>query len=64
MEHPNIVRVITVGEECDTYYLAMQYVEGITADALVRIWGDLSAAKVCRDGKPSGAKYHGRGYAK
>ena len=40
LEHPNIVNVIAVGEEADTYYFAMQYVEGITADDLIRLWSD------------------------
>ena len=36
LEHPNIVNVIAVGEEADTYYFAMQYIDGITADDLIR----------------------------
>ena len=40
LAHPNIVSVIAVGEEADTYYFAMQYVEGVTADDLIRLWGD------------------------
>jgi serine/threonine protein kinase/WD40 repeat protein len=38
LEHPNIVSVIAVGEESDTYYLAMQYVDGITVDELILLW--------------------------
>jgi serine/threonine protein kinase/WD40 repeat protein len=40
LTHPNIINVIAVGEESDTYYFAMQYVEGITADELMRLWSD------------------------
>jgi serine/threonine protein kinase/WD40 repeat protein len=42
LEHPNIVNVIAVGEEADTYYFAMQYIEGITADDLIRLWSKKS----------------------
>jgi serine/threonine protein kinase/WD40 repeat protein len=38
LEHLNIVNVIAVGEEADTYYFAMQYIDGITAEALIRLW--------------------------
>jgi serine/threonine protein kinase len=38
LAHPNIVNVIAVGEETDTYYFAMQYIEGVTADDLIRLW--------------------------
>jgi serine/threonine protein kinase/WD40 repeat protein len=38
LAHPHIVNVIAVGEEAETYYFAMQYVEGMTADRLIRRW--------------------------
>lgn len=44
LTHPNIINVIAVGEERDTYYFAMQYVEGITADELMRLWSDKQRA--------------------
>lgn len=40
LEHPNIVSVIAVGEEPDAYFFAMQYIDGITVDDLIRIWGN------------------------
>ena len=39
LEHPHIVGVIAVGEESDAYFFAMQYIDGITVDDLIRIWG-------------------------
>jgi serine/threonine protein kinase/tetratricopeptide (TPR) repeat protein len=35
MDHPNIVQVLTVGEEAGVPYLAMEYVEGCPLDELV-----------------------------
>jgi serine/threonine protein kinase len=40
LEHANIVNVLAVGEDADTYYFAMQYVDGMTADDLIRRWSD------------------------
>jgi eukaryotic-like serine/threonine-protein kinase len=40
LEHPNIVNVIAVGEEADALFFAMQYVDGMTVDDLIRDWGD------------------------
>lgn len=38
LAHAHIVNVIAVGEEAETYYFAMQYIEGMTADDLIRRW--------------------------
>ncbi len=40
LAHPHIVNVLAVGEEAETFYFAMQYVEGMTADHLIRCWGN------------------------
>lgn len=36
MQHPNVVQVFELGEDGGDYFLAMEYVNGETADALVR----------------------------
>ncbi len=53
LEHPNIVNVIAVGEADDTYYFAMQYVEGMTADDLIRLWVEKSLHPLTTQSAPS-----------
>ena len=43
LEHANVVNVLAVGEDADTYYFAMQYVEGMTADELIQLWKENSS---------------------
>ncbi len=40
LEHPNIVNVIAVGEDSEAYFFAMQFVDGMTVENLIRIWSD------------------------
>jgi serine/threonine-protein kinase len=41
LNHPNIVQVLDVGSHQGSYYLAMEYVDGLTLDALVLVRGAL-----------------------
>jgi serine/threonine protein kinase/Flp pilus assembly protein TadD len=36
LDHPNIVRVLAVGQDGDTHWFAMEFVEGTTLDRLLR----------------------------
>ena len=42
LEHPNIVNIYDVGNEDDTYYIVMEYVEGITLKSYIEGKGQLS----------------------
>lgn len=41
LAHPNIVQVLDVGSHQGSYYLAMEYVDGLTLDALLQVRGSL-----------------------
>ncbi|GAE29197.1 Stk1 family PASTA domain-containing Ser/Thr kinase [Halalkalibacter hemicellulosilyticus] len=41
LNHPNIVNIYDVGEEDDTYYIVMEYVEGQTLKELIQMKGAL-----------------------
>ncbi len=41
LSHPNIVNVYDVGEEDDTYYIVMEYVDGVTLKQLISEKGPL-----------------------
>jgi serine/threonine protein kinase len=45
MSHPHIVNVFDVGQEEQTYYIVMEFVEGLTLDELLRMRGPLPAAE-------------------
>jgi len=58
--HPHIVILYDAGREARTYYLTMEYLEGLTLDALVRKVGPLSS----RDAAQLGLQAeHALGYA-
>jgi serine/threonine protein kinase len=42
LTHPNIVQVFDFGEINDTYYIAMEYVDGLDLRSLVRVADDIS----------------------
>lgn len=48
MSHPNIVNVYDVGQEAQTYYIVMEFVEGLTLDELLRMRGPLPAAEAMK----------------
>ncbi|MGC4116719.1 MAG: serine/threonine-protein kinase [Myxococcales bacterium] len=41
LNHPNIVQVLDVGSHQGSYYLAMEFVDGLPLDALLRLQGPL-----------------------
>jgi len=45
--HPNIIVVYDFNQVDDTYYIAMEYVDGIDLDQLVRDFGPLSVERAC-----------------
>jgi serine/threonine protein kinase len=47
LSHPNIVLAYDAGQICDTHYFAMEYVEGIDLDQLVRQSGPLPVEEAC-----------------
>jgi serine/threonine-protein kinase len=47
LDHPNIVHAYDAGPIGETYFLAMEYVEGVDLDRLVRRSGPLSAPEAC-----------------
>jgi serine/threonine protein kinase len=47
LSHPNIVRVYDADQAGDTHFLAMEYVEGVTLQRLVEMYGCLPVAQAC-----------------
>ena len=47
LDHPHVVRATDAGQEGDTLFLAMEFVEGIDLDKLVRLLHPLGVAEVC-----------------
>src|SRR5438132_4296675 len=47
LNHPNIIIVYDFDQVDDNYYIAMEYVEGIDLDQMVREGGPLSVDKAC-----------------
>ena len=47
LNHPNIIIVYDFDQVDDNYYIAMEYVEGIDLDQMVREGGPLSVEKAC-----------------
>jgi serine/threonine protein kinase len=47
LNHPNIIQVFDFGAVGDTYFLAMEYVEGIDLGRLIRARGPLPIADAC-----------------
>jgi serine/threonine protein kinase len=47
LHHPNIVAVHDAGQDGDTHFLVMEYVEGIDLDRLVRTGGPLPVHQAC-----------------
>jgi eukaryotic-like serine/threonine-protein kinase len=47
LDHPNIVRTVDVGEKNGVLYFAMEYLQGIDLQKLVKQRGALSAAEAC-----------------
>jgi serine/threonine-protein kinase len=46
LQHPNIVRIVESGEQAGGLFLAMEYLEGVTLDELIRSTGALPIAAV------------------
>ncbi|WEG15667.1 Stk1 family PASTA domain-containing Ser/Thr kinase [Alkalihalophilus pseudofirmus] len=46
LNHPNVVNIFDVGEEGNTYYIVMEYVEGFTLKELIQSEGPLPVEKV------------------
>jgi serine/threonine protein kinase len=64
LEHPNVTRTIEAGEAEGAYFIAMEYVPGVTLRQLVEGGGPLSvpdAARVFADVATGLAHAHGRG---
>ncbi len=51
LNHPNIVQVYDRGHSADTYYIAMEYVDGMTLKDLVRRRGGLTEQEVLAYGR-------------
>lgn len=47
LDHPNIVRAFDAGETDDAHFLAMEYIEGVNLQQLVRQVGPLSVVNAC-----------------
>jgi serine/threonine protein kinase len=47
LTHPNLIRAYDAGPLGDTYFLAMEYIEGTDLDELVRQGGPLRPARAC-----------------
>lgn len=45
LSHPNIVEMYDVGEDNGTYYIVMEYVEGMTLKQLIKKRGSLSLSE-------------------
>ncbi|MFO0798744.1 MAG: serine/threonine-protein kinase [Gemmataceae bacterium] len=64
LEHPNVTRTFEAGEDDGTYFIAMEYVPGLTLRQLVEAGGPLSvpdAARVFADVAAGLAHAHARG---
>ncbi|MGC5328748.1 Stk1 family PASTA domain-containing Ser/Thr kinase, partial [Brevibacillus sp. SYSU BS000544] len=48
LSHPNIVSVYDVGEDEDTYFMVMEYIEGLTVKDLINQQGALPTAEAVR----------------
>ncbi|MET0405467.1 MAG: serine/threonine-protein kinase [Cystobacter sp.] len=46
LNHPNIVQVLDVGRFGDTYFMAMEYIEGVSLRELLKLHGPLPPAAV------------------
>ncbi|WP_368504025.1 Stk1 family PASTA domain-containing Ser/Thr kinase [Alkalihalophilus sp. As8PL] len=46
LNHPNVVNIFDVGEEGNTYYIVMEYVEGLTLKELIQQQGTLQVDQV------------------
>jgi len=55
LEHENIVRIVARGEQAGGLYLAMEYLEGVTLDELVRSSGALPSGAVAAIGRSAAA---------
>ncbi|AQS59059.1 Stk1 family PASTA domain-containing Ser/Thr kinase [Desulforamulus ferrireducens] len=51
LSHPNIVSIYDVGQENDSYYLVMEYVDGETLKSLIRREAPLPTAKAIQLGR-------------
>jgi serine/threonine-protein kinase len=47
LQHPNVVRVFDAGQAADTYYLAMEFIEGADLYQVVKRSGPLPVAQAC-----------------
>ncbi|MFO0863371.1 MAG: serine/threonine-protein kinase [Gemmataceae bacterium] len=47
LDHPNIVRATDAGQEGDTLFLVMEYIQGIDLDHLIRLLHPLPVPEVC-----------------
>ncbi|MBC7643804.1 MAG: serine/threonine protein kinase, partial [Thermoleophilia bacterium] len=55
LNHPNIVQVYDRGRVDDAYYIAMEFVDGVTLKDLVRSRGPLEEAEVIAYGRQAGS---------
>jgi tetratricopeptide (TPR) repeat protein len=58
LNHPNIVTLYDVGQEGDTFYLTMEYLEGMPLQAILKRRGRLSARDTSRLGLQIAAGLH------
>ncbi|MCH7958815.1 MAG: SUMF1/EgtB/PvdO family nonheme iron enzyme [Candidatus Hydrogenedentes bacterium] len=64
LNHPNIVTIYGVGRFEDTFYIAMEYVEGMALDALIAKKGKVDvrrAVEIARDAAEALAEAHAHG---
>ena len=64
LNHPNIVTIYGVGRHEDTFYIAMEYVEGMALDALIAKEGKVDvrrAVEITRDSAEALAEAHAQG---
>ncbi len=54
LNHPNIIQVLDVGRFADTYFMAMEHIEGVTLRELIKLHGPLPPSVVAYLGSELG----------